>query len=121
LYVLPSTPTLTPVTDVTSVAPPAVTSTPVTWEYEPCCYFGQYRIFYDDHDFTSALHIVDTLLSYSISDEGIKAQLRYWRAVTLEALNRPDEALAEYIAIYEGAPESAWGRLAALHLEIETE
>ncbi|MBZ0276676.1 MAG: hypothetical protein K8I60_11050 [Anaerolineae bacterium] len=41
----------------------------------------------------------------------------YWRALALEALNRPDEALAEYVAIYEAAPESAWGMLAALHIE----
>ncbi len=45
------------------------------------------------------------------------SELHYYRALTLEALNRPDEALAEYIAIYEGAPESAWGKLAGLHLE----
>lgn len=43
--------------------------------------------------------------------------LHYYRALTLEALNRPDDALAEYVAIYEAAPESAWGLLAALHLE----
>ncbi|MEQ8671820.1 MAG: hypothetical protein RLP44_05090 [Aggregatilineales bacterium] len=43
--------------------------------------------------------------------------LAYWRALALESLNRPDEALAEYVAIYEAAPESAWGMLAALHFE----
>lgn len=42
---------------------------------------------------------------------------RYYYALVLESRNRPDEALAEYIAIYEAAPESAWGMLAALHLE----
>lgn len=41
----------------------------------------------------------------------------YYRALTLEALNRPDEALADYVAIYTTVPESAWGKLAALHLE----
>ncbi len=40
----------------------------------------------------------------------------YYRALSLEALNRPDEALAEYITIYEHGPES-WKILAALHLE----
>lgn len=49
--------------------------------------------------------------------EADNMQMRYYRALALEALNRPDEALAEYVAIYEAAPESAWGRLAALHLE----
>lgn len=42
----------------------------------------------------------------------------YLAALTFEALDRPDEALAEYIAIHEAAPESAWGILAALHLEV---
>lgn len=42
---------------------------------------------------------------------------QYDRALALEALNRPDEALADYIAIYTTAPDSAWGKLAALHLE----
>ncbi|MEM9951690.1 MAG: tetratricopeptide repeat protein [Chloroflexota bacterium] len=42
---------------------------------------------------------------------------RYAYALALEALNRPDEALAQYITIYESDPESAWGQLARLHLE----
>lgn len=41
----------------------------------------------------------------------------YYRAMALEALNRPDEALTEYVAVYEAAPDSAWGLLAELHLE----
>ncbi len=41
----------------------------------------------------------------------------YLRALALESLNRPAEALAEYVAIYTTAPDSAWGKLAALHLE----
>lgn len=44
--------------------------------------------------------------------------LRYYRALVLKVLERPSEALAEYVAIYEAAPESAWGMLAALHLEV---
>lgn len=43
---------------------------------------------------------------------------RYLAALTFEALDRPSEALAEYVAIYEAAPESAWGMLAALHLQV---
>jgi tetratricopeptide (TPR) repeat protein len=42
---------------------------------------------------------------------------QYQRAFILEALNRLDEALTEYIAIYEAAPDSAWGMLAGLHFE----
>lgn len=49
-------------------------------------------------------------------DENL-SQDHYFRALALEALDRPDEALAAYIAIYESAPDSAWGRLAALHFE----
>ncbi len=42
----------------------------------------------------------------------------YRRALALEALGRGDEALAEYVAIHEAVPESAWGILAALHFEV---
>ena len=44
----------------------------------------------------------------------------YQQALRFEAENRPDEALAEYVSIYEAAPESAWGMLARLHLEPST-
>ena len=64
----------------------------------------------------SQIEIIYTLPTANYEDYAL--QLRYWRALALEALNRPDEALAEYIAIYEAAPESAWGMLAALHLEV---
>jgi hypothetical protein len=50
----------------------------------------------------------------------ILAPAYYSRALALEALNRLDEALAEYAAIYTDAPYSIWGALAALHLEIIT-
>ena len=43
---------------------------------------------------------------------------RYLAALTLETLNRPEEALVEYVAIHDAAPESAWGMLAALHFEV---
>ena len=42
---------------------------------------------------------------------------RYWHAFLLEMLGRHEEALAEYVTIYETAPNSSWGKLAALHLE----
>jgi len=50
------------------------------------------------------------------TDEDFIFSVRYWRALALEALDRPDEALAEYLALVESAPESAWGMLAALHI-----
>ncbi|MFN8375940.1 MAG: hypothetical protein U0694_24090 [Anaerolineae bacterium] len=45
------------------------------------------------------------------------AQARYCYGILLESVGRTDEALAQYVAIYSAAPESAWGQLAALHLE----
>ena len=50
--------------------------------------------------------------------EPLLLRWRYLAALTFEALDRTDEALAEYIAIYEAAPDSAWGTLAALHFEV---
>ncbi len=43
--------------------------------------------------------------------------LTYYRALALESLGRDEEALAEYVALYEGDPESPWHILAGLHLE----
>lgn len=61
---------------------------------------------------------LETLLSSPTSDYEVYAQeLVYWRAVTFEFMQQPNQALASYIAIYESAPESAWGMLAALHLK----
>jgi hypothetical protein len=53
------------------------------------------------------------------NEEAYNNQLgdHYLRALALEALGRDDEALAEYVTIYEAAPESAWGMLARLHLK----
>jgi hypothetical protein len=45
------------------------------------------------------------------------ASQHYFCAMILEALKWPDDALAEYVALYRAAPDSAWGRLAALHVE----
>jgi hypothetical protein len=65
------------------------------------------------------LSMINALLDHSPSDANPSeiSELHSYRSLALEALNRLDEALAEYMSIYEGAPESAWGRLAALHLE----
>ena len=65
-------------------------------------------------DYEGTLHRFETGLNISETDSQI---FHYYYAMTLEALNRPDEALVEYVEIYEAAPESAWGMLAALHLE----
>jgi hypothetical protein len=43
-------------------------------------------------------------------------KIGHYRAHALLATGREDEALAEYIAIYNAAPETHWGMLAALFL-----
>ncbi len=68
-------------------------------------------------DLISEIEIALDIGAPDITPE-MRLEAQYYRAVALEALNRPDEALAEYVAIYEAAPDSAWGMLAALHLEV---
>lgn len=65
------------------------------------------------------LMTLDTALAGDISqtDDALVTRARYYRALVLEYLNHPDEALTEYVSLYETAPDSAWGLLAALHLE----
>jgi hypothetical protein len=55
-------------------------------------------------DYETALLIATNAVP---EDDIDAARWRYWRALALEALGRPEEALAEYVAIYENAPESA--------------
>lgn len=74
---------------------------------------------YTNGNFSETLEDADSLLERTTDIESDElSAARYYRALALEALGRTDEALAEYIAIYEAAPESAWGMLAALHLEV---
>jgi tetratricopeptide (TPR) repeat protein len=75
-------------------------------------------------DHQRALEMINTLTDEDFareSDSGwggeFQFAVRYRRALALETLGRRDEALAAYVAIYEDAPESAWGMLAALHFE----
>jgi hypothetical protein len=69
--------------------------------------------------YTEALERIDNALAHHVPNvlPLLTNGLQYYRGITLEALNRPDEALVEYVTIYQNAPESAWGKLAALHLE----
>lgn len=67
-----------------------------------------------------ALALIDVVLSgpqATTSPQVVKA-FTYYRALALEVLGRDDEALALYVSLYEAAPESAWGMLAALHFEM---
>lgn len=72
---------------------------------------------YLNHDYDSLLEYHAQAIS-SITDPQDSTLLycRYVTALALEDLGRPDEALAEYVAIYEAAPETGWGMLAGLHL-----
>ncbi|MEO8609150.1 MAG: hypothetical protein ABI690_14770 [Chloroflexota bacterium] len=80
---------------------------------------------FDAGDYAAALEMVDTEINhitqeYPDTDPNKAEYLNpslYSRTLILEALNRRDDALAEYVAIYNAAPDSAWGELAALHLE----
>ncbi len=73
-------------------------------------------------DYSEALHLVDSqaLRSWDYDQDNPESmyRYRYQRAFVLKKLNRPDEALTEYLAILESAPDSAWGMLAALHVEV---
>lgn len=74
---------------------------------------------FDQADFAQALNILDESLAHARADIAplFLCGVHYWRALTLEALNRPDDALSEYISIVATDPESVWASLARLHLD----
>ncbi|MBZ0292636.1 MAG: tetratricopeptide repeat protein, partial [Anaerolineae bacterium] len=76
----------------------------------------------DAGDYPAALTMLDETAArnqdyYRENPDALYAY-QFQRAFILEALDRPDEALAEYLAIHEAAPDSAWGMLASLHFEV---
>ena len=75
------------------------------------------RTAFVQRDFSQVLELSESIFQQEPDDPSLIMATHYYRALALEALERPDEALAEYIAVYERSPESAWGVLAALHLE----
>jgi hypothetical protein len=102
--------------DEMTFAPPGVRETTTTsTPYIPPQYFSTWHA-YEAQDYTYI--IKNTLDDLSDNPDEHVLQDQYFRALALEALGRDDEALAEYVAIYEAAPESAWGMLAALHFEV---
>lgn len=77
------------------------------------------RFIRNDDPAAALAQIDDALANHDpMVDEIATLGLRYYRAVALEALNRPDEALAEYAALVETVPDSCWGMLARLHIEV---
>ncbi|HEX2908456.1 MAG TPA: tetratricopeptide repeat protein [Phototrophicaceae bacterium] len=81
-------------------------------------YFSVWDAF-GEKDYAYVVEHTTSIRSADLTAEWALATLGdyYYRALALEALNRPDEALAEYVAIAEAAPDSAWAKLAALHFE----
>jgi hypothetical protein len=85
----------------------------------------KYRYFadaLDAGDYVEALTMLDESAAanqnYFQENPDALYAYHYQRAFILEALNRPDEALTEYIFIYEADSDSPWGMMAALHLEL---
>ena len=71
---------------------------------------------------TSMADLIDQVVLVTGGSRGIGAAIARAAAssgadVAVSYLDRPDEALTEYVSIYEAMPDSAWGMLAALHLE----
>jgi hypothetical protein len=73
---------------------------------------------FEHGNYARVIENLNTSLQLESDDTLGLAQLHYIAAISFEALNRPDDALAQYVAIYEAAPDSSWGILAALHLEL---
>lgn len=111
-YVPSSQPTQTP----EPTATPEFRPTPTPQPYPQ--YFSVLDAF-EERDFVAVVGMTAEVFAID-AERDLNDQLGdfYLRALALEALDRPGEALAEYVALYEAVPESAWGRLAALHLEV---
>ncbi|HEX2908808.1 MAG TPA: hypothetical protein VHO69_18195, partial [Phototrophicaceae bacterium] len=105
------TPTITPTTYPTYPPPTPDTRTPEEKGLE----YSFASSAFDADNYEVVLQIVEKHQDSGSEDDNM--QMRYYRALALEALHRPDEALAEYIAIAEAAPDSAWAKLAVLHFE----
>jgi len=105
---------------MTLIPTPTLASTPVSQNASPL-YVGTFMSMHESfakHDYQRVLEMIDAALAQEKpSDPSLVTTFHYYRALTLEALQRPDGALKEYIAIYEAEPDSAWGMMAALHLE----
>ncbi len=118
---IPEEPELSPTPTIIPVTP---TPFPQPEPVYTINYFYPLHSAFVEGDHELVVHIVNIALANKSDTDSELSEyaFRYYRALALEALNRSDEALAEYVTIYEAAPDSAWGMLAELHLEvIETE
>lgn len=68
-------------------------------------------------DIAAKLNALDeTFAKFDVSDIPDDTQIRagYYRGLALLYLDRPDEALAQFIEVGENSPDSIWGQLAGL-------
>jgi tetratricopeptide (TPR) repeat protein len=77
---------------------------------------------WDTGDYEAALNLIDQAIetaSQTQDDYLVRSlqNLYYWRGLTYELMGDAENAVSEYVYTYELAPESVWGRLAALHFE----
>lgn len=83
--------------------------------------FSQLRAAFGAENYASVIEIADAAFAAEPERNSawFEPAFRYYRALALEALNRPDEALIEYVTLIETAQESSWEILATLHLETD--
>lgn len=111
-YVLPPQPTPTPISPTATPNPVML----VSMEERPVFSYQRVDNALAAGDAAVALTMTDYEMTLTTREPSLLTY-RYYRALALEALNRTDEALAEYIAVYETAPDTLLGMLAALHIE----
>jgi hypothetical protein len=73
--------------------------------------------YFRDGDYKTALAIAENSnLRHGAYPPHSPSELQYWRALSLEALGRLQEAATAYDVVRQSAPETVWARLAQLHL-----
>lgn len=103
------------------IATPYPTETPYPYPtpiLDSCTYYYSIVQAFVERNFDSVTCLINNDIQID-PDTPLNIQLGdyYLRALALEALDRSDEALEQFIAIYEYAPESPMGMLARLHFE----
>ncbi len=108
-FQIPPTPTFIPIPPANPVSQPPYQISDAT--------FRDIRAAFAVKDYDHALEILNsTLAQPDAITQPLATAFHYYRAMTLEVLNQPNKALVDYEAIYETAPDTAWGILAKLHL-----
>lgn len=67
--------------------------------------------------YSAALDMLGSIATDPNFNPASSAYVSYWRAVLLELSGHTDEAIADYLDLYNADPINAWGQLAILHLE----